>query len=133
MKNFLIGFIISLFLISNSFAETIVLKCRTHLYKYVKEGDSFKGYQARVKEPDVWWEWPKTKVQEDNKHFLKSIDAVAIVEGYVVTEKFKKVLTNQGLAENGRTIIDFKNKTYDSNATWKGKVWKKKAKCKLQK
>ena len=81
----------------------------------------------------MWWEWPKTKVQEDNKHFLKSIDAVAIVEGYVVTEKFKKVLTNQGLAENGRTIIDFKNKTYDSNATWKGKVWKKKAKCKLQK
>ena len=55
----------------------------------------------------------------------------AIIDGYVVTEKFKKIITKSGIAKNGRTIVDFKNKSYDTKGTWKGKPYKKKAKCLL--
>jgi|TARA_B110000037_G_scaffold188324_1_gene219673 hypothetical protein len=133
VKKILLTFLISLLLISNSFAETIILKCRNGLYKYVKEGNTIKAFQANPKEKDRWWEWPKVKVQKDNKHFLKFTDTEAIIDGYIVTEKFKKIVWKGGFAENGRTIVDFKKKTYDSKAMTKKGPWKKKAKCKLQK
>ena len=104
-----------------------------NFYKYVSDGSSVKTYAASGKKKDVWWEWPKTKVQDDNKHFLTFTDAEAIIDGYVVTEKFKQIKWKGGLATNGRTIVDFKNKTYDSKATFKGNPWSKKVKCKLQK
>ena len=133
MKKILLSFSLYSLLTINSFAETIILKCNKHLYKYVADGSSVKGYQANPKKKDIWWEWPKTKVQDDNKHLIKSIDAEAIIDGYVFTEKFKKVIFKGGTATNGRTIVDFKNKTYDSKGKWNGKLWSKKVKCKLQK
>ncbi len=133
MKNVIISLLISLFLISNSFAETIVLKCNKNLYKYVKDGNEIKTYSAFGKKKDVWWEWPKIKVQDDNKHFLKFTDAEAIIDGYVVTEKFNRIKWKNGEAKNGRTIVDFKNKTYDAKAMTSKGIWKKKVKCKLQK
>ena len=134
MKKILLSFVLFLLLTINSFAETIILKCRGNFYKYVADGSSLKTYAKSGKKKNaVWFEWPKTKVQDDNKHFLIFTDAEAIIDGYVVTEKFKKIKWKGGTATNGRTIVDFKNKRYDSKATFKGKPWSKKVKCKLQK
>ena len=131
MKNIILGMLISLFLFSNSNAEIIILKCQKNVYKYVNDNNEIKTFQAVSSAGDVWMEWPKTKVQDDNKHFLKFADAESIIDGYVVTEKFKKLITKSGIAKNGRTIVDFKNKSYDTKGTWKGKPYKKKAKCLL--
>ena len=131
MKNIILGMLISLFLFSNSNAEIIILKCQKNVYKYVNDNNEIKTFQAVSSAGDVWMEWPKTKVQDDNKHFLKFTDAESIIDGYVVTEKFKKLITKSGIAKNGRTIVDFKNKSYDTKGTWKGKPYKKKAKCLL--
>ena len=134
MKKILLSFVLFLLLTINSFAETIILKCRGNFYKYVADGSSLKTYAKSGKKKNaVWFEWPKTKVQDDNKDFLIFTDAEAIIDGYVVTEKFKKIKWKGGTATNGRTIVDFKNKRYDSKATFKGKPWSKKVKCKLQK
>ena len=133
MKNIILVMLISLFLFSNSNAEIIILKCQKNVYKYVNDNNEIKTFQAVSSAGDVWMEWPKTKVQDDNKHFLKFTDTEAIIDGYVVTEKFKKIIWKSGYAENGRTIVDFKNKTYDSKAMTKNGLWKKKVKCKLQK
>ena len=133
MKKILLSFVLCSLLTTNSFAETIILKCNKNFYKYVADGNSVKTYSASGKKKDIWWEWPKTKVQDDNKHFLKFTDAEAIIDGYVVTEKFKKIQWKGGTSTNGRTIVDFKNKRYDSKAIFKGKPWSKKVKCKLQK
>ena len=133
MKKILLSFVLFLLLTINSFAETIILKCRGNFYKYVADGNSLKTYAASGKKKDVWIEWPKTKVQDDNKDFLIFTDAEAIIDGYVVTEKFKRIQWKGGTATNGRTIVDFKNKTYDSKGTFNGKLWSKKVKCKLQK
>tara|TARA_S200000501_G_scaffold267516_1_gene251233 strand:+ start:304 stop:711 length:408 start_codon:yes stop_codon:yes gene_type:complete len=134
MKKILLSFVLFLLLTINSFAETIILKCRGNFYKYVADGSSLKTYAKSGKKKNaVWFEWPKTKVQDDNKDFLIFTDAEAIIDGYVVTEKFKQIKWKGGIATNGRTIVDFKNKTYDSKATSNGKPWSKKVKCKLQK
>jgi len=133
MYKIFLSFLLYLFLITNSYAETIILKCNKNLYKYVSDGNSVKTYQASGKKKDVWWEWPKTKVQDDNKHFLTFTDAEAIIDGYVVTEKFNKIEWSGKWAKNGRTIVDFQKKTYDVKATVKKGLWKKKVKCKLQK
>ena len=133
MKKILLSFALYSLLTMNSFAEIIILKCNKNFYKYVADGSSVKTYSASGKKKDVWFEWPKTKVQDDNKDFLIFTDAEAIIDGHVVTEKFKKIQWKGGTSTNGRTIVDFKNKRYDSKATFKGKPWSKKVKCKLQK
>ena len=134
MKKILLSFLIYLLLTINSYAETIILKCDKTLYKYVSDGNSVKTYQASSKKSSVWWEWPKTKVQADNKHFLTSInDGEAIIDGYVFTEKWSKIKWSGKTAKNGIIIVDFKNKTYNSKSNINGKAWSKKAKCKLKK
>ena len=58
----------------NSFAETIIIKCERNYYKYVSDGNSAKAYQSLVTKKNDWWEFPKTKVQDDNKHIFMIVD-----------------------------------------------------------
>jgi len=114
--------------------ETIILKCERNYYKYVSDGNSVKIYQSMLTKKKDWWIFPKTKVQDDNKHIFRSIiDGEAIINGYVVTEKWSKIRYSGTTAKKGVIIVDFKNKTFKGKAIKNGKAWSSKEKCKVQK
>ena len=134
MIKILLSFVIYIFLTINSFAETIILKCERNYYKYVSDGNSVKTYQSWVTKKNDWWVFPKTKVQDDNKHIFTSIiDGEAIIDGYVVTEKWSKIQWGGRTAKKGVITVDFKKKTFKGKAIVNGKAWSSKEKCKAQK
>ena len=133
MKKFLGIVFLSMMFNVNVLSEEIILKCKSAKYKWINDGNKISTYSSRKKDKGKWHEWPKLKVQEDNKHFVISTDAEAIYGDYKVTSKFKKIKTKDGTASNGQTTIDFKSKNRKSKATWKGKPYKASEKCKLQK
>ena len=134
MKKIFVSLVIYSLLTINSFAETIIIKCKRNFYKYVSDGNSVKAYQSMLSKKDDWWEFPKTKIQDDNKHIFKSIvGGEAIINGYVVTEKWKKISWGSKSAKSGTIIVDFKKKTFSGKAIVGGKAWSSKEKCKVQK
>ena len=134
MKKFILQIIfINIILSGNVYSEEIILKCKHAFYKYVNDGQKVFTYSTSIKKKNDWHEWPKTKVQDDNKDFLIFTDAEAIIDGYEVTEKFNKIQWKGGTATNGSTTVDFKNKTRKSKATSNGKPYNASEKCKLTK
>ena len=134
MMKILLSALIYFLLAMNSFAETIIIKCERNYYKYVSDGNSAKAYQSLVTKKNDWWEFPKTKVQDDNKHIFTSITGgEAIIDGYVFTEKWKMIKWSGKSAKKGTITVDFKNKTFKGKAIVRGKAWSSKEKCKLQK
>ena len=132
MKKIILQIIfLNIILSGNVYSEEIILKCKHAYYKYLNDGQKVLTYSTSVKKKNDWREWPKTKVQEDNKDFLIFTDAEAIINTYEVTEKFKKIQWKGGTATNGSTIVDFKNKTRKSKATSNGKPYSASEKCKL--
>ena len=132
MKKILSIMVLGLLLNGNAYSKEIIISCKSAKYKYVNDGQNILVYSTNKKrDKSKWHEWLTVKLQEDNKHFFKSAESKTIIEGYKVTQKFKKVVTKQGTAKNGKTTIDFKNKTRKSKATWKGKRYSASEKCRM--
>jgi len=137
MKKILGIIFFSLMLSSNVLSEEIILDCKVSKgsikYKYVNDGTNVLVYSTHTKrDKGKWHRWPVTGVTEDNKHFLKSTaEAEAIIDGYKVTSKAKKIkLKNGDTAKNSTLTIDFKNLTRKGKGTWKGKPYKINMECK---
>ena len=121
----------------NVLSEEIILDCKLKKgsikYKYIKDGANISVFSTHTKrDKGKWFKWPVTEVADDNKHWLKSTkEAEAIIDGYKVTSKAKKIkLKNGDIAKNSTLTIDFKNLTRKGKGTWKGKPYNIDMECK---
>ena len=120
---------------TNVVAEVIIMKCKFYRYKFESSESGTTIYSANIKrDKKNFHKFCPAKVNDSNKHFLKSIEGVElIVSDYVATCKTAKSVLKSGVGTDSVSITDFKKLRRSSKYKWNGQPQTQKEKCKLEK
>ena len=133
-------YIFLIFFTTSITAEEIIMKCKVQKYKYIIQdsGNIILGTHLK-RDKGKWYKWCPYQVQDDNKHFLISVDgaklSISNLKGVCMAEggKFKLTGGGTGTVKSQTSVMDFNKFTRTSEFFWMDETQKRKTKEKCKK